>query len=285
MKVLKYVFLIISIIIFSSCEDILTDYVIEEGPERYVIVGLVTSQPGPYEIRVNKTAQINSKGELPVVDDAQVIIKDDIGNADTLLYAGNGVYQTTSLQGVVGRTYQVVVSHENNELVSAQERLNEVAPLDSVYAYKNTQILGGSFLEDGYYIIVNYTEPPGPDFYRWKLFENDSLYDDVFDILVEDDQGILDGAVIEERPFANWIFNPEPNDSIKITLERSSLSKSGYDFWLSVVFQGTSSGGPFDTPPAPIQGNMRSNSNPREQVLGYFGASDIYSETIYIKNE
>ncbi|GAA0879924.1 hypothetical protein GCM10009119_28930 [Algoriphagus jejuensis] len=60
-----------------------------------------------------------------------------------------------------------------------------------------------------------------------------------------------------------------------------SISKDAYEYWRRVREIVNNTGSVFDTPPAPIKGNMYSVNDPDEVVLGYFEVSKAKMTRIY----
>ena len=70
----------------------------------------------------------------------------------------------------------------------------------------------------------------------------------------------------------------EPGD--KVQIRQYGLSNIAYNFWYLLIFQNTEQGGPFQTTPVNIIGNMVHESNSKLNPLGYFRISEV-SEILY----
>lgn len=57
-----------------------------------------------------------------------------------------------------------------------------------------------------------------------------------------------------------------------IIVRQFSTTEKSYEYWQNVNTVLSSSGSPFDIPPAPISSNIRNVNDPDEMVLGYFEA-------------
>jgi hypothetical protein len=71
----------------------------------------------------------------------------------------------------------------------------------------------------------------------------------------------------------------EKGDSIRF--RQYSLSKIAYQYWYLLILQNTQQGGPFQTNPANLNGNMINLTKPENNPLGYFRVSEV-SEINYI---
>ncbi len=65
------------------------------------------------------------------------------------------------------------------------------------------------------------------------------------------------------------------------TVRQLSISKDAYDYWRKVRELLNNTGSVFDSPPAPIQGNLYNVNNPDEVVLGYFEVGKAKVSRIY----
>lgn len=67
-----------------------------------------------------------------------------------------------------------------------------------------------------------------------------------------------------------------------LVINQYSLSESAYKYFYDVKQQGRNSGGLFDVVPKSIKGNMKSLTDPLEEVLGIFYVSDLHEYQINI---
>jgi len=107
--------LIFILIFCCSCYQDVVDINLSELDQQIVIEGSITNQPGPYKIKISKTASLYQPGSIPRVSGANVVIFDDLDNFETLNEIVAGIYQTSSMQGVPGRTYTLQVITEGKE--------------------------------------------------------------------------------------------------------------------------------------------------------------------------
>lgn len=104
--------------------------------EALVVEGLITDQPGPYVVNIakSKSLSFDSQFDEPViVPGAVVVIEDDIGNSEELKEKSPGSYQTTSFQGVIGRSYSIrITTSEGSTYQSAPEKLESVGDFENL---------------------------------------------------------------------------------------------------------------------------------------------------------
>ncbi|MFC6996571.1 DUF4249 domain-containing protein [Rufibacter roseus] len=252
----KYLFLLAAVLPFlSSCEEIIS-YDLPEGASKVVIEGLVTNQPGPYSVRITSTKGYLANGAAPGYENAVVKISDSQGFEETLVSKGNGLYQTSQLQGKTGNTYYLKVQLNGQEY-TANSYLKPVPPIDSLlFRFKK----GNAQVEEGYYGTFYFREPAGKgDFYKFNVYYNSEPERDV--VAINDD--LYDG---------NY-GDPEIGQELKLgdtlRVEMLSIDRPGYEFFRVLSRMQYYTGGPFDSPPANAPSNISNGA------IGYFGASAV----------
>ena len=78
-----------------------------------VIDGFISDQPGPYEVRISKAFDIQSKTSIKqMVNVNSISISDNVGNTEQMYRVDDGVYRTYpgGIQGVVGRAYSFKIA-------------------------------------------------------------------------------------------------------------------------------------------------------------------------------
>jgi len=260
-------------LIFLACERNIDLNLPEEKPA-LVVEGEVSNENKAWEIKLSVSASYYSQNYLPVAD-AKVTISHG-AQIDTLFHSAEGIYKSKeSKMGKVGETYFLTIHWQGNTYTAA-EQLNNQLPLDTVSAFylpKNNGIVN-----EGWYAFIGADEIQGirnRDYYEWKVFINDTLYDgngilidtdefrevgywnlliDPNDPLAQQDQGIL------PRPIADGF---DEGDTIRI--EQYAISRNYYDFLLG-LFNVKNAGGPFSSPASNPPTNLISN----QTVYGYF---------------
>ena len=128
---------ILSIITLSlhGCEEPF-DLNVQEGPSLLVVNGLITDQPGPYEITLTRTSEFSIQSIILFETEAEVIITDDQGNSERLTEVSPGTYRTDSsgIRGVIGRSYSLsITTLDGEEYESQPDVLTAVTDIDSLY--------------------------------------------------------------------------------------------------------------------------------------------------------
>lgn len=258
-------FLLLISFLFVSCEkEIVLD--LDTAEAKLVVEAIISTDIEPFQVKLSQTTPYFQDGE-DFVADALVLITDNLGNADTLTYTGNGLYSTVSnRQGVSGLTYYLNVFW-NGKLFSAQETMPVYVNLDTIsYVYNE----GSTFIEEGYNCAVNAQDPVGQqNFYRFTFFRNDTIMTDPFKYFVVDDEWVEGNYITAYTPFTY-----QTNDTCKVEL--LSITKPYYYFLTSLGNQVQASGGPFD----PIPSNPPSNIS--NGGLGFFATAARSVKTIIL---
>src|SRR5258706_568545 len=103
--------------------------------EQLVVEGMITDQSGPYLIKISKTVPISQQVyKSDFVKGAQVVIKDDQGNSESLTEKSSGNYFTQSFQGMVGRVYSITITTTEGQIYqSIPEKLLPVGDFSNLH--------------------------------------------------------------------------------------------------------------------------------------------------------
>ena len=268
----KIIISVLILCIFNSCEKVI-DIDLKNSEPQIVIDGTVTGQPGPYSVKINKTVDYYKPSAFPAVAGAEVTISDNTGNSEILSEVAGGFYQTSTIQGLPGRTYTLKVIAEGKEY-TAVSTMPQAIEIDSLtYEYQP----GGSFGPDateGYKLHVHFTDPAGIENYcRLKIYKNGQLTKGYY---LYDDKYTSGNS---------YDFNDFEDDAIlqlndTAIVELLTLDKSTYDYYstLSNVLTEGDTG-----PPMMMTTPANPNSNLSNGALGYFGAFTVSTKTIIIE--
>ena len=265
MKKLIALSLVVLSILSVGCEQDI-DLKLPDFESKIVIEGSVSDLPGPYFVKISRTVSYLGDDTIPMVSGATIVINDDAGNSDTLSQVSPGLYQTQSLQGVIGRSY-TMTAVVDGVTYTGTDKMNRVNPVDSLTMEYLSNLV---FLDDGFYITAYATEPAGlGDFFKFNYYKNDSLYDGLDALFFSDDKTV-DGNHAE----IFFPFTQQSGDTVKI--EIVSLSNSAYDYYLTLQSLLNSGGSPFGSPPQNVYTNLSNGA------LGFFQANGIESAQIVV---
>lgn len=270
MKSLRFLPLLL-VLGFVSCDDPI-ELDLPEGQPLLVVDGWIDNQPAPDTIKLSTTVGYFTNGPLPTVTGAQVSITGSDNTLDLLTEVAPGRYVTNTLQGKIGRAYTLSIKHGGEEYRAVSE-IKRVPPIDSLKAVFREK---STFYDEGYYVHYFGPELPGKgDFYRFKLYRNDTLLNKPQDLIFVDDK-LVDGNYIgdielHEEPFKS-------GDRVRV--ETLSITEDAYYFFTEAVSQ-MFNGGLFARPVVNIRTNVH-NVNPASprKAVGYFGASAVSAREV-----
>jgi hypothetical protein len=267
----------------ASCQDII-DVELPAGETRLIVNGRVTDRDSARVDVKWSVPYLNTEPNEPVTNALVVLFENEVA-VDTLIHRSNGRY-LSDFQGEVGRSYRVAVTVPEREgypsgtWTSATEALNRCNDADSIYS---EFLPRAPFQREGRYVFIHWSEAPGRgDHYRVRVFRNDTLQNQTFDLTVFNDD-FNDGFVFPTPPSIPPIQIAGPDSvGVKYKVELGSISMGLYSYLNLLREQTLQVGGLFDPPPAPIVGNIYREGNENEYALGYFYASAIRTAEVTI---
>ncbi len=218
------IFLIIWLI---SCEQEV-DLELKNSESRVFIEGFIRTDSLYQRITVRKTMNFYEKGDYPGINDAIVILSDEMGRVDTLQNIQNGVFRTQNIfEGIPNRNYYLKVIADG-KTYEAKAFLPNVVAFDTViYEYvNNTNIVR----EPGYYLITIGREPIGVNYYRVLCFKNDSLFNGVGDYFITDDILVEGNNIIFALP-----LKFDRGDTAKVELW--NIDQTTFYYYISLIKQ------------------------------------------------
>ena len=293
--------------------------------KRLVVNGLITNEPGPYTVKLNKTYHYGEYfGEAdPSVSGATLTISDDAGNSETLTEAKPGTYitQSNGIRGVIGRKYTLRIKLKNGQqYVSSAEILRAVPDIKAV-SKKLVQIheidnQGTEVVTNALEIQVDAQDPASEkNYYRWDWTGTFEVITQPEDFTTIDPRTGL--PVKKPKPCCSQCWVTKHNNNINVAEDRLfdgnllaghkvavvpatpfylasryhieirqySLSQAAYDFWQMVDMQSSGNGSVQDPAPANAVSNIKSAGGTEEPVYGFFGASAIVRKQLFIEKK
>ncbi|MFH1321473.1 MAG: DUF4249 domain-containing protein [Bacteroidota bacterium] len=256
----------------TACEKVI-DIDLNSTNPRIVVEGYITDQPGPYTVKLTRTANYFDVNEFDKVSGATVTISDDAGNSDVLAEQSPGVYETTAIQGVSGRTYTLTIDSED-DTYTASSLMSQPVMIDSL-SFRFQEAF--HYVQEGYYVSIYFTDVAEHlNYYLLRLYNNGEIPEEEMGgmgmnyLVFEDD--FLEGESFE---FEFFQYIMEPDDTIVVELV--SMDQDGYDYYntMNLTLEGSSGGGFSGTPQNPV-------TNMSGDALGYFGAFTVARDTVVI---
>ncbi|SDR68364.1 DUF4249 domain-containing protein [Christiangramia echinicola] len=269
MKKIKFYIPFLAVLIFSSCEEVV-QVDLEESEPRLVIEASIIWLKGTsgmeQRIILTETSPFYDEEVIPV-ENAQVKISSVNGEIFDFSYSQQGNYINTGFDPQLNEIYELEIIY-NDQVYTATETLLPVVPIDYV-----EQTESGGFAGDEIEVKAYYTDPAETeDYYLFKFFNDDVSLEFYEDEFTNGNQifGYYSDEDIEE------------NDVIQIEIQ--GISRSYYDYLFILRSQvGSNDGGPFETMPATVKGNIVNRTNPDNYPLGYFRLSEADSTSYTVQ--
>ena len=252
-------------VFISSCEEVVV-VDLEEAEKRIVIDASIKWKKGTdgneQKIKISKTRGFYETDPIPVTDANVTITTSD---ADVFEFVNDdenpGTYITEQFEPVIGQEYQLNIQAEGQNF-QATEVLKSVVPIDSI-TQRNDAGFGGDEIE----IKTHYTDPAGIE--NFYLFNYQVSFIQIPTLEIFDDE-FNDG---------NPIFSTYQEEDLKageiVNIQMQGISRQYYDYLFLLLNQIGDSGGPFQTRPATVRGNIINTTNEQNFPFGYFSLSEV----------
>ena len=256
-----------------GCEKVV-DIDLNYSDERLVIEGHFnwikeTKQTEQYII-LSKTTPYFQNFRIPA-NNANVIVRDNENNIYKFSEIDNTgkYYPLNTIPLDIGVELTLQISFENQDYIGS-EILNPVA---SIYEIKQDSIsfFGSLATQLEAYSIDNENE----DNYSYFEFTSNRLETPEYNIYRDD---FTNGS-----EYYGVLLNSDLKKGDSIRFRQYSLSKTAYHYWYLLILQNTQQGGPFQTNPANLNGNMINLTKPDNSPLGYFRLSEVSEINYTIK--
>lgn len=278
-----------------------------------VIDGNITNLPGPYTVRLSRSAPLHNLEFIPVTD-CELTISDNTGNSEVLLAVEPGIYQTSpsGIQGVVGREYKIsILLPDGNTYESDFEELKKAVELDSVYAqieYRENETVDHTTVGYQFYLDTKMADAE-KNYFLWNLnatyhYQSDytirwvyidtlewfhgpwRLYncwidDPISEIFIYSTEGLSSSLV---TAFPLHFVNTETRRlSVKYSLfvKQFTISQRAYTFFKGLK-ENTDQGSLYEQQPSQIRGNVKNINDINEPVLGYFLTAGLHEKRIFV---
>lgn len=264
MTKIKYI-PILFLFAFFACEKVINVDLNDTHPA-IVIEGNLSGFPISAEVKLSKTGNYFGDSFNEKICGASVSIETGLGESYRLYEIDDGVYKSFEIVPEEGNLYKLKVD-AGGEVYEASSRLNPMVAIDSLNYYFDK---GFAFLKEGYVVRLYFSDPLDfKNYYRIKMFKNDTLLNNFDDFILFDDR-LLNGQAIEVNLRGN-IFDVSDTVSIQLI----SLDEGAYNYYNT--FQDLINVNPGSAAPA------NPTSNISNGALGYFSAWSSDKKTVIIK--
>lgn len=249
---------------FSSCEEVV-DVDLDTAAPKLVIEAAINWQKGTtgkqQTIKLTTTTGY-FQNVIPTVSGAIVFIKNSQNEQFNFTEVPKtGRYVCNNFKPVIDEIYTLTVINKGTTY-NATETLKSVAPISRI-EQNNEGGITGKDIE----IRAFYNDPADADnFYLYKYVYSGKITSTYY--------------VSEDKFFqGNEYFSKSDDDELKIGDEvevtHYGISKQYYNYMsILVSIAGSNVGGPFQSPPATVKGNIINTNDKANYPLGYFSLSE-----------
>ena len=271
-KVILLTFFLISLF-FTSCEEVV-DVDLDTAPPKLVIEAAINWKKGTngaqQGIRLTTTTGYFEE-QIPVVSGATVFIKNSQNQQfDFIEVPKSGRYICPNFKPVINEEYTLTVV-TNGSTYTAKETLKAVSPITRIE--QNNE---GGFTGKDIEVKAFYNDPADEtNYYLYKYVYSNKVASTFY--------------VDEDKFFqGNEFFSISDDDELKagdeIEITHIGISKQYYNYMnILVSIAGSNVGGPFQSPPATVKGNIINTTDKANYPLGYFSLSEIDTKKYIIE--
>lgn len=273
MKKINILLVLIAAVFLNGCEDVVSLDLKTDAPKLVIEASInwfKGSTGQQQKIKLTTTTNYYSN-EIPKVSGATVSIKNSSNTIFNFIeIADTGVYTCSNFIPVINESYTLTVINNGNTYTAA-ETLKSVAPISEII--QNNE---GGFTGNEIEIKTYFTDPANEiNYYLYEYSYSNQLKKNIY----ADEDTFFQG---------NKFFSISQNDDLKIgdeiTVAHYGVSKPYYNYMnVLISIAGNSGGGPFQSPPATVRGNIINTTNPDNFPLGYFSISEADTKTYIIK--
>ncbi len=262
--------LMIMLGLLSSCDKVI-DLKLNNSTPQTVIEGTVSNEAGGAKVSISRSQNFYDETSFTGISGAQVTVDVD-GTVYNFDPTAAGVYQNSTLIGIPGHTYHLIVKL-NDKTYTSTSTMPQIVKLDSIYVVDDE--FGTNKDKTKLRVAtVKYQDPANQqNYYRFIEYIDGRKEKSLF---VDDDE-FTNGQTVNSRLNFNN-DNDDPAREIRtgkqLMIEMECIDAAVYKYFFSLNSNSTGSG------------NSAAPSNPTSNItggaLGYFSAYPITRKTITV---
>lgn len=273
MKIANYIFLALTLITFSSCEDVI-QVDLETATPKLVIDAAIKWEKGTsgaqQQIKLSTTTGYFNN-LIPTISGATITVTSADGDVFNFPESTTpGSYICTNFIPILNSQYTLNVTH-NNQNYTAVETLLPVPEIESIEQKNDAGFTGTDIQVKAFFTDNGLTN----DFYLFQFQPEPTAipsYDVNYDRFFQ----------------GNTFFSIYSSDKLKpgdqLSIKIYGISQRYYNYMnilLSVA--GSNQGSPFQSPPATVRGNISNQVDTANYPLGYFSLSEMDTQNYTIQ--
>ena len=266
MKNIKYIFTLFILLSLASCEEVI-DIDLDTAAPRLVVEASInwkTGTAGNDQLIKLTTTTGYYNTEIPAATGAVVFITNSTNTQfDFTENPGTGQYVCTNFIPQTGETYTLTINYKS-ETYTAIEQLFATPVITHT-----TQTDDGGFLGDNTEVRFFYQDDGSATNFYMNSFN--------IPIIPYPDYDVND----DEFSQGNEMFGIFSDEDLKagdvLDIKLYGISERYYNYMSKLLEVTDGSGGPFQTPPSIVRGNVVNQSNKDNYPLGYFRLGEVSS--------
>lgn len=174
MKCLRYIPILL--LFLDSCIEPLP-LNLASSSSRMVVDGMITNEPGPYQIKLSYSSTLEKSLRLPEpITGASVWIMSSLNESELLAETSPGIYETSagSIQGQIGVAYQLKIITASGEYQSEPQVLVSSGNIDEIFfIFSPDEIIPNNIDKperlDAFKLYINsHGQEEGSNLFRWR---------------------------------------------------------------------------------------------------------------------
>lgn len=227
------------------------------------------------KVVLTTTADYFSNSAPPAVSGAIVELFENEMLVETLIEDPNiaGTYRITH-NPESGNEYFIRIKALGNEYETKPELYESVPPIAQLDAIYGPNFIGDSSI---YTMALSTIEQQGEgDYYRWMFYLNNKYVSSPSSIATTNDQGLDGLCLLGFDVYGNQL---ELSDTLAVF--QMKITEDFFNYTNEIRTQTAFVGSPFDSPPAPVIGNVK-NLTTGKSAYGFFAAAAISANVLII---
>ena len=300
-----------------GCEKDFNPDIKGSDASKYVIKGGVFAGADIQTVNISFTTPI-SDPHYQAVTGCMVSITDDRGNNFVMQDMGNGDYQTSINQELltIGTAFRLDVSTQDGKLLQSDfDTILSCPEVEAVYfELENHEGNNPLDITRGVQFYLDYKGSSGDSRnIHWELIETyeyhseyarEWVYDGEVHHIVPPDFSLmycwrtnqipeiftLTTNNLNENAYHKLPLHFVSNRSVRfeygysVLVKQFSLTEAAFLYWDQMRQNSLLGGSLYETQPLAVKGNMNDLSDPDQEVLGFFGASQLKTQRIFTTN-
>lgn len=263
----NWILLLFLIFTLTSCEDVITVDLNEMEAKLVIDASInISKEDGlPFRsgIRITETTGFFNNN-IPIVADAEVRISSNEKDV-TFHHIQDGWYEALFIPER-NVEYRLIVIHKGDTYTSKASFIS-VPPIERIEQKED-----GGFMGDQIALKAFFHDPGDEENYYFMVTESEP--------------GVRRDVLSDEFFNGNEIFSYYSNKDLKpgndVKFHLFGTTRSFFNY-MSLLLEQVNNGGPFNTYPATVRGNIVNETNPDHFAFGYFRISEVSIKNYTVK--